>query len=154
MPRRVLIVYYERIVLAGEIGGYAVDGTHAYAPAAYAFSRYLKRAALSALETHTASVWVRAADIYSRKRKCKTVFSGDTEAVRDARVVRLHAEQSGDKRSVCAVAVPRECEASMKSYLRVYGLVLKQLARHPAYTHGTRRVTAGRTGHNRSENIE
>ena len=74
---------------------------------------------------------------------CYALASTDfPEAVRDARVVRLHTEEACDERSVCSVTAPRERKTAVKPYLSVYRPILKELARHPAYAHSAGGVAA------------
>ena len=76
------------------------------------------------------------------------------KGVGDAQIVRLHAEQSRDERTVGAVAQSRVGKRAVQVDGRLGGLTAQQRPGHAADTGRARGVGAGGADHHRSENIK
>ena len=74
--------------------------------------------------------------------------------IRNAQIVRLHAEKSRQKRAVRAVAEARFSKRAVQADVRARHLFAEQRSSHIADARRARRVRRGRTDHHRPHHIE
>ena len=154
MAGRVLVVDDQRVVVSAKIRRDAVDLADVDPPAADGRADDLELTARRTGQPQHRRVGVRAAQVCGADLKVQPGLLGNGKAVRDAVIVRLHAQQPGDKRPVRAVAAPRGGKAAVKQDLGLGRLLPQESPRRAADAHRTRRVAAGRPRHDRAEHIK
>ena len=117
------------------------------APAAERACLHGQRAAAFARQLQHSGVRVRVAQVDLVDGIAQPRLLRLLKGVGDAQIVRLHAEQSRDERTVGAVALSRFGKRAVKVELRVRDLLTEQRARHRADAGSARRVRAGRPDH-------
>ena len=154
MAGRVLVVDDQRVVVSAKIRRDSVDLADVDPPAADGRADDLELTARRTGQPQHRRVGVRAAQICGADLKVQPGLPGDGKAVRDAVIVRLHAQQPGDKRPVRAVAAPRGGKTAVKQDLGLGRLLPQEPPRRAADAHRPRRVAAGRPRHDRAEHIK
>ena len=120
----------------------AVPPRDLYPPAAYRRADDLDAPSAAARHAQQHAVRVRLAQGAGAELKLQPVLRSMIEAVRNAGIVRLHAQQPRDERPVCAVAATGIGKRTVQQQLRPHRFLAKQPPRDKSYAHRARRMRA------------
>ena len=149
------VLHDQRGKVAGKVGAQAVHLHHHDAPAAQRTGRH--RHLLAALTRHfdRRRVRVLGRPLGKLKVYVHAVALGPCVAVRDAFVVRLIAQQTGNQRAIRAVSASRRRKRTKQRNLRALGRPLAQkAARRQPDPNGAGGMRAARPDHNRPQNVK